>query len=60
MAMSRTWTVAIADAADNARRRTPDEPDSTPVGMTLAPLTQGSARHQLGLDPSVKGVVVAR
>ena len=36
-----------------------DEPNSLPVGMALAPLNHDE-QQQLGLGPSVKGVVVAQ
>jgi serine protease Do len=51
--------VAIGQQPTQQASRQHDESDSSPVGMALTALTQDE-QQQLGLDPSVRGVVVAQ
>jgi serine protease Do len=50
--------VAVGDQPGRVAQQT-DQDNGPPVGLAFAPLNQ-DAQEQLGLDPSVKGVVVAR
>jgi len=56
-----TLDVAVAEQPTNMRAslQQPDENASAPVGMALSALNR-DMQQQLGLDPSVKGVVVTQ
>jgi serine protease Do len=55
----REVDVSIGQQPTQQASRQPDNTDSSPVGMALTALTQDE-QQQLGLDPSVRGVVVAQ
>ncbi len=55
----RTVEVSIAAQSKEQTEARLEGQDGGPLGMALAPLT-GDARAELGLGPSVKGVVVAQ
>ena len=51
--------VSISQQPTQQASRQPDDTNGSPVGMALTALTQDE-QQQLGLDPSVRGVVVAQ
>jgi serine protease Do len=52
-------SVSIGQQPTQQASREPDATDASPVGMALTALTRDE-QQQLGLDPSVRGVVVAQ